>query len=93
MRYPLLTAALTISSLFGLVTEAQAFRPEDNLNCYKTQTQATIYDYRYNIPAFYCFNSDGTKSFILDVSQHTSNFLAVQSANFPGPVDKVFVKY
>jgi hypothetical protein len=93
MKHPLLAVTLTIGSILGLATNAQALRPEDNPNCYRTQTQATIYDYRYTIPAFYCLNRDGTSSFVLDVSQHTSNFLAVKSANFPAAADKIFIKY
>lgn len=93
MKHPLLTVALTLSSILGMVTEGQALRPEDNPNCHKTQTQATIYDYRYTIPAFYCLNPDGTSSIVLDVSQHTSNFLAVKSANLPAAADKIFIKY
>lgn len=73
---------------------AKAVTPEQSSDCHRGLTSAAIYDKMYHrVPAFACFDPDGTISFILDVSNYTSNSFALTYMNIPVPADRVFVRY
>lgn len=91
-----LTAALAglILAIPVAAPAAKAITPEQNSNCHRGFTSAAIYNQMYHrVPAFACYDSDGTISFILDVSNYTSNSFAVTHMRIPVPADRVFVRY
>lgn len=73
---------------------AQAVTPKQSSDCHRGLTSAAIYNKMYHrVPAFACFDRDGTISFVLDVSDYTSNSFAVTYMHIPVPADRVFVRY
>ena len=73
---------------------AKAITPEQSSDCHRGLTSAAIYNKMYQrVPAFACFDPDGTITFILDVSNYTSNSFALTYMHIPVPAERVFVRY
>lgn len=89
----LLTTALTVSALIGTAFAARAQPPESNPNCNQQSTKATVYGHTYRVPAFFCLDSDYSKSMVVDVSNLTSNREAVTKVMAPQGTSKIFVRY
>ncbi|CAA9553760.1 hypothetical protein AVDCRST_MAG81-52 [uncultured Synechococcales cyanobacterium] len=89
----LLTTALAVSSLIGTAFGARAQLPESNPNCNQHSTKATVYGHTYQVPAFFCLDSDYSKSIVVDISNLTSNREAVTAVSAPKGTSKIFIRY
>lgn len=89
-----IAAIISVTSVTPFLAPAiaRAVTPENNPNCHKIYTNTTIYGSRYNVPGFKCFDNY-SMSIVVDVSNLTSNFDAVERILIPRGTNKIFIRY